>query len=142
MRSLLDVNVLLALFDASHEHHDVSRRWLEDSIEHGWASCAITQIGFVRVISQPAYPGAIATGEAIGRLAGATGTVHHEYWASTVSLCDATRIRRSRVTGHRQVADAWLLALAVAHGGRFVTLDRRISLACVHQAKAEHLLVL
>ena len=45
MRALLDVNVLIALLDRDHEHHRVARRWLEDNMAHGWATCAITQMG-------------------------------------------------------------------------------------------------
>jgi predicted nucleic acid-binding protein len=48
----------------------------------------------------------------------------------------------SRVLGHRQVTDAYLLALAVRHEGRFVTFDRRIALGVVPGARAEHLVVL
>jgi hypothetical protein len=48
----------------------------------------------------------------------------------------------SRVLGHRQVTDAYLLALAVRHEGRFVTFDRRIALEVVPGARAEHLVVL
>ena len=42
----------------------------------------------------------------------------------------------------RQVTDAYLLALAVAHGGRLVTLDQRIPVAAVSNAEAKHLVVL
>ena len=56
MRALLDVNVLIALLDPNHERHEIARRWLEENIQHGWASCAITQNGCLRIMSQPAYP--------------------------------------------------------------------------------------
>lgn len=56
MRALLDVNVLLALLDRDHVDHQRAREWLTDEIESGWASCAITENGFVRVVSQPRYP--------------------------------------------------------------------------------------
>ena len=39
MRALLDVNVLIALLDAQHIHHELARRWLRDNIRHGWATC-------------------------------------------------------------------------------------------------------
>ena len=45
MRALLDVNVLIALLDAEHLHHDSARRWLRNNIQHGWATCPITQNG-------------------------------------------------------------------------------------------------
>ncbi|MBO0833188.1 MAG: VapC toxin family PIN domain ribonuclease, partial [Actinobacteria bacterium] len=55
-RALLDINVLLALLDVDHVDHLRARQWLEREIESGWASCAITENGFVRIISQPRYP--------------------------------------------------------------------------------------
>ncbi|MEM9304739.1 MAG: TA system VapC family ribonuclease toxin [Pseudomonadota bacterium] len=142
MRALLDVSVLLALFDGSHEHHRAARRWLERHIHCGWASCAITQNGFVRIISQPRYPGAIGTTDAIQRLGRATTTPQHEYWPCSLSICDEKRVRPDHLTGHRQVTDAYLLALAVQQQGRFVTLDRRISPLSVSDAAPEHLVVI
>ena len=56
MRALLDVNVMIALLDPNHERHEIARRWLEENIQHGWATCAITQNGCLRIMSQPAYP--------------------------------------------------------------------------------------
>src|SRR5262249_18097872 len=55
-RALLDINVLLALLDSDHVDHQLARDWINAEIQHGWASCAITQNGFVRIISQPRYP--------------------------------------------------------------------------------------
>ena len=68
-RALLDVNVLIALLDADHLHHARAAAWLADNIKAGWASCAITQNGCVRIMSQPGYPNALpAAGVAqIGR---------------------------------------------------------------------------
>ena len=47
MRALLDVNVLLALFDANHIHHQLARDWLVAHADEGWASTPITENGFV-----------------------------------------------------------------------------------------------
>ncbi len=142
VRSLLDVNVLLALFDASHENHERCRTWLASEIEHGWATCAITQNGFVRIISQPAYPGGLSTASGIDRLSRAVATPYHDYWACEPSLCDPRVIDRRVVNGHRQVTDAYLLALAVHNAGRFVTLDRRVVLSAAMSARPEQLVVL
>ena len=49
MRSLLDVNVLIALLDAEHVHHDAAREWMRENIRHGWATCPITQNGCLRI---------------------------------------------------------------------------------------------
>ena len=64
-RALLDVNVLLALLDADHVDHPRARRWLETEIDDGWASCAITQNGFVRIVSRPRYPSPIPPAQAL-----------------------------------------------------------------------------
>jgi uncharacterized protein len=141
MRALLDINVLLSLLDADHADHPRARRWLSAEIQHGWASCAITQNGFVRVISQPRYPSPVPAAEAIDRLARAAGTPHHEFWPCAASVLDDTLIDRSRVHGPRQVTDVYLLALAVMRAGRFVTFDRGIPRSAVRGAGPEHLVV-
>jgi toxin-antitoxin system PIN domain toxin len=142
MRALLDVNVLLALLDADHVEHRTARAWLEREIGTGWASCAITENGFVRIVSQPRYPSPIPPAEAIRRLEVATSTGFHEFWSCDGSLLDGRRIDRTRVHGPRQVTDVYLLALAVARGGRFVTFDRGIPRSAVIGAGDEHLVVL
>lgn len=142
MRALLDVNVLLALFDADHVNHRAARGWLESEIEHGWASCAITENGFVRIISQPKYPSPITPAQAIDRLGRATETRHHTFWPSDISLVAGDAIHSDRLYGSRQITDAYLLALAVHHGGRFITFDRSIALEAVASARPEQLVVL
>jgi len=43
MRALLDVNVLLALLDVDHVDHRRAEEWISEEIQHGWASCALTE---------------------------------------------------------------------------------------------------
>lgn len=142
MRALLDVNVLLALFDADHADHTSARRWLLEEIEHGWASCVLTENGFVRIISQPRYPNPIPPSEAIDRLKAATLSGLHEFWPCDLSLLDAACIDANRLYGHRQLTDVYLLALAASRGGRFVTFDRSIPLAAVPGASAANLVLI
>ena len=139
MRALLDINVLLALLDCDHFDHGRARSWLETEIVGGWASCPITENGFVRIISRSRYPNPITPAEAIGLLAGAAEQPHHEFWDCDLSLLDPAIVDRSRLLGPRQVTDAYLLALAVAHGGRFVTFDQSISIAVVRGATTHDL---
>jgi toxin-antitoxin system PIN domain toxin len=141
-RALLDVNVLLALLDSDHVDHVRAREWLDHEIAAGWASCAITENGFVRILSQPRYPSPVSPTEAIALLSRACDSAHHAFWPCDVSALDARIVDRSRVLGPRQVTDAYLLALAAAHGGRFVTFDRSLSLAAVPGASEHHLTVL
>ena len=63
-QALLDVNVLLALLDSDHIDHDRAHEWLGAEIGSGWASCPITENGFVRVISQPRFPSPVSPTEA------------------------------------------------------------------------------
>lgn len=142
MRALFDVNLLLALLDPNHVDHRRAHAWLETDLADGWASCPITQNGFVRVISQPRYPSSRTPSEAIERLAEAVRDDRHEFWACDVSMLDPALIDRSRLHGTRQVTDAYLIALATAHGGRFVTFDQAISLSAVPGATAANLFVL
>ena len=142
MRALLDVNVLIALLDAGHIHHRLAMAWLEDHIRFGWASCPITQNGCIRIMSQPAYPGTVSATLVAERLMEAATRPDHEFWSANVSLLDGNVFDWSLILGHRQVTDVYLLALAVRHGGRLVSFDRRINLGAVKGAASHHLLVL
>lgn len=53
---LPDVNVLIALFDPAHVHHESAHLWFTTARGAGWAACPITENGFIRVVSNPAYP--------------------------------------------------------------------------------------
>ena len=141
-RALLDVNVLLALLDSDHVDHDRAHNWLDNEIAGGWASCAITENGFVRIVSQPRYPSPVTPTEAVQLLVGARQAGHHAFWPCNVSLLDAPIIDPTRLHSSRQVTDAYLLALAVAHEGRFVSFDRSVPRASVRGATDEHLTVL
>lgn len=142
MRALLDINVLLALLDADHADHRRARDWLGAEIDRGWASCAITENGFVRIVSNPRYPSPMPVAEAAARLEEATRSERHSFWPCDLSLLDRRLVERSRVHGPRQVTDVYLLALAVHHGGRFVTFDGRVPLQAVTGATTEQLVVL
>ena len=145
-RALLDVNVLIALFDSDHIDHARARLWFGAEVHHGWASCALTENGFVRVVSQPRYPSPVPTALAIARLARSTHSEHHEFWPCDLSLLDEQVFDRLRIHGPRQVtAAAYAPAaprLAVPHGGRLVTFDRTIALEAVVGARASNLVVL
>ena len=57
MRSaLLDVNVLIALIDPSHEFHDSAHAWFQMNRRYGWATCPITENACIRILGKPAYP--------------------------------------------------------------------------------------
>lgn len=141
-RALLDVNVLIALLDSDHIDHEQAHKWLELNAEPGWASCPITENGFVRIISQPRYPSPTTVAEAIHLLRSARDGGNHEFWNCDLSLLDDGIVDRSRLHGPRQVTDAYLLALAVARDGHFVSFDQSLSVGAVRDAHRQHLTVL
>lgn len=142
MRALLDVNVLIALLDAAHVHHQRARTWLEANVKHGWASCPITENGCGRILSQPAYPGHVAPGQAAVMLRNATRTKHHAFLPDDASLLDETLFEWRSLLTARQVTDACLLALAVRHKARFATLDGRVARVVVPGADPRHLVII
>jgi toxin-antitoxin system PIN domain toxin len=142
MRALLDINVLIALFDPIHQHHDRAHAWLKANIRHGWASCPITQNGFVRIITQPRYVRPINVAEAVERLREATDTTHHTFWPDNVSITDPRLFRTDRIHGPSQLTDLYLLALAIRHQGRFVTFDQTIPTSALPAAANNHLVLL
>jgi toxin-antitoxin system PIN domain toxin len=139
MRALLDVNVLIALLDADHVHHAAAHAWLAANIEHGWASCPLTQNGCIRIMSQPSYPGALPAAAVAARLQVATATHWHGFWPDALSLLHDGVVDWGAVLGSRQVTDVYLLALAVQHDARLVTFDRSIPLKAVVGATHTHL---
>jgi len=140
-RALLDVSVLLAVFDPDHVDHSAARGWLAAHLEFGWASCALTENGFVRVLSQPRYPHPVPPGRAVQLLERARAS-DHEFWDCELSLTDPAAVDRDRLHGPQQVTDVYLLALAVRHGGRLVTFDRTVPLSAAPGATSQHLVVL
>ncbi len=116
MRALLDVNVLIALLDENHINHGKVSDWLDNHIEHGWASSPLTQNGCVRILSQLGYPNTLGIVDAVERLREAISTTHHQFIADDVSLLEDAIVDTRSLSGPGQLTDIYLLALAVAHG--------------------------
>lgn len=144
MRALLDVNVLISLFDQHHIFHERAHLWLEANAVTGIATCPLTENGVVRVISHPKYSRAftLAPGDVIQRLSEFCEAQDHVFWPDDVSLREAGLFQTDRILGTRQVTDVYLLGLAVSHGGRLVTFDQGITITAVSSANAGHLAVI
>jgi toxin-antitoxin system PIN domain toxin len=142
VRALFDVNVLIALFDPQHIHHERAHSWWKSNRGSGWASCPLTENGFVRILSQPKYPNSISARDAIRRLSQAMARGGHAFWTDDLSLTDETAFHGEQVLGPKQVTDVYLLAVAVRNQGRLITFDSGIPLAAVEGAKAKHRVVL
>ena len=133
--SLLDVNVLVALFDANHTHHEIAHDWFADSRADGWATCPVTENGFLRVLTSPAAGLGLRPAELVERLRRFCASGHHVFWPDVISLRDKTLFNPSFVQGHRQVTDIYLLGLTKKMGGRFATFDGAIPLGAIVGAK-------
>lgn len=139
--ALLDVNLLVALFDPDHVHHEAGHRWFRGQRPSGWATCPLTENGLVRVLSNPAYsPSAERPDQIAQRLASFRESGHHTFWPDDVSLCDSRLF--SLAVSHRQLTDVYLLGLAVRRGGFLATFDRSIALKAARKARPGDLVVL
>jgi len=138
--ALLDVNVLVALFDPAHPNHEEAHVWFGSNRRHGWATCPLTLNGCVRVLSNPAYPTIEATpADVVERLRILCRGKEHTLWADSVSLLDDSLFRPRLIGGSQQITDVYLLGLAVRNRGRLATFDRRIPVRAVVGAKPQHL---
>ena len=92
-----------------------------------WATCPLTQAGFVRVSSNSrVVPEARTPGEALALLKRMTALRGHHFWIDDVELARSTFVEPARILGYRQVTDAHPVALALRHRGRLATFDRSI----------------
>jgi uncharacterized protein len=142
VRALFDVNALLALFDEAHPFHGPVRAWWHDNQEGGWATCPLTQNGFVRIMSQPRYLQRRSPVEAATALRTGVEQPDHRFWPDDISITDDQLFDHAFILGPNQITDVYLLGLAVKYGGRLVTFDRGLSLKAVRGAESRHLVVL
>jgi uncharacterized protein len=123
--TLLDVNVLIALLEPGHEFFQKAQEWFGSSGKDNWGVSPITEIGFVRITTNPSfYPGPRTHEDATTALAELANRPGYRYWPLTESWADLTAPFALRITGHRQVIDAYLLGMAIKENGVLVTFDR------------------
>lgn len=126
--ALLDVNVLIALLDPLHVHHEACHHWFRARGSAAWASCAITQNGVLRILGHPRYPNSPGSpGVVSGILQALVRHPQHQFWDSNPSLLTQTHVEPLALLEPAQITDTYLLALAVHHGGKLATLDHRLS---------------
>jgi hypothetical protein len=127
---LLDVNLLLALIDPVHIHHESAHRWFAEKGQKAWATCPVTENGFIRIASHPNYPnrpGDVTAVHAILRQL--CETPGHHFWTEDISILQI--FESDAIITHAQITDVYLLGLAVHKGGKLATLDQRIPVAAV-----------
>ena len=125
---LLPINLPLALAWPNHQFHAAATRRLESSGER-WATCALTQLGFIRLSSNPAaVPAAKTPAEAATLLAAMVKDPLHVYLKSLSAPCDEKSIQIfERILGSKQVTDAYLLRLARQRRAKLITFDTRLN---------------
>jgi toxin-antitoxin system PIN domain toxin len=131
--ALLDVSLLIALFDSDHVHHETAHDWFADHHTQGWATCALTQNAFIRILSNPGYPATsmYRPAELLQHLRQFCSSKHHVFWAESVSLTEAKVFNAALIRGHRQVTDVYLLGLARKMRGYLATCDASIPVSAV-----------
>ena len=126
--ALLDVNVLIALLDPQHVHHEPSHCWFQAHGRDGWATCPLTQNALLRILGNPRYPnspgGPAVVMPLLQRL---LSHPDHLFWADSLSWDAAGVFWADALLQHGQITDTYLLALAVHHQGRLVSFDMRLS---------------
>jgi uncharacterized protein len=123
--ALLDISILTALLWPAHEHHDVAHRWFGRRANAPWATCSLTQLGFVRIVSNPAFSrDALSPVDALSLLGENLSHPAHEFWSDSLQVPAAVKDLEARLHGYRQLTDAYLLALAYRRKGVLATFDR------------------
>jgi uncharacterized protein len=123
--ALLDINILTALLWPAHEHHEVAHAWFGDRAHAPWATCSLTQLGFVRIVSNPAFSrDALSSVEALALLADNLAHPGHQFWTDSLQVPTAVKGMAGRLQGYKQLTDAYLLAVAHRRNGVLATFDR------------------
>ncbi len=144
MRSLLDINVLIALLDPDHSFHTRAHQWWTANGSAGWASCPLTENGVVRIMSNPSYRinQRLTPADLVAGLKGFVSKTDHEFWPDEVSLRDDTVFSVKSILGPGKLTDFYLLALAVRHDAVLATFDTGIPLSAVKSAQFSNLCVI
>ncbi|HUN64074.1 MAG TPA: TA system VapC family ribonuclease toxin [Candidatus Sulfotelmatobacter sp.] len=124
---LLDVNVLIALIDPVHIHHDAAHAWFEATGKRSWATCPMTENAVLRIVGDSRYPNSPGSPAVVAEvLEEVLALQGHAFWPDDVSLFGNAEVDVTRLLSARQVTDSYLLALASAHEGSLATFDRRL----------------
>jgi toxin-antitoxin system PIN domain toxin len=125
---LFDVNLLIALAWPNHLQHDRAHKWFRKEQVRGWGTCAVTQIGFVRISSHPSIRGGVSTREAFEKMREIVGMPTHSFWPEPPDgyLNEAFSRTIARTLTHGLVTDGYLATVAAFHGGKLATFDRQL----------------
>jgi predicted nucleic acid-binding protein len=108
-------------------HYRATQIWFDAVGKKNWGVCPLTEAGFIRVTTNPAYRGPNRTvhqaSAILSELAKHSG---YRYWPITQPWSVLTMPFSARILGHQQITDAYLLGLAIKESGTLVTFDRGI----------------
>jgi hypothetical protein len=122
---LLDLNVLIALTEERHDGFQKALEWFVSSGKDNWGVCPLTELGFVRITTSPSFrPGPRSRERATAILKGLANRPGYRYWPLSESWVNLTAPFASRISGHLQATDAYLLGMAIKEDGVLVTFDR------------------
>jgi toxin-antitoxin system PIN domain toxin len=138
---LLDTNLLIALAWPQHVHHAKAHEWFQAVGNSGWATCPVTQAAFIRISSNPKIiADAVTPRAALHVLQKIVAIPGHRFWADDVAPTEAKIFTSAALVGHRQVTDAYLVALAQHRKGKLATFDRGVAeLVQVHKERAQYI---
>jgi toxin-antitoxin system PIN domain toxin len=134
---LLDINILIALADADHEHHARARTFFATCNTPGWATCPLTENGFVRILGRPNYPkGPGSSAKARDLLNGLCTVPGHNFWPDEITLRNFTALPASK-----HITDHYLLGLAIHRQGQLATMDCRIDASALAGGPAAYVVI-
>jgi uncharacterized protein len=132
MTYLLDVNVLIALFDRVHTHHQQAQNWFGSSKDLRVATCPIVQNGFLRILGNKKYGAGLGSPLiAAESLKSLINDARHVFWPDAISLLDCPLVDEQKLGAHGTLTDTYLLALAAHNKGKLATFDRRLLTSAV-----------
>lgn len=143
MRHLLDINVLIALMNPDHAFHQRAHAWWAER-QRPWASCPITENGFIRIMASAAYSRNqnFSVSEITARLSLFVSNSDHIFWPDALTIRDEEHFQDTSILSSKHLTDIYLLGLAVKNHGRLVTFDQHIPLITVSTAHLKHLSVI
>jgi len=126
-KSILDLNVLIALTEPAHDQFSRAQDWFGASKGASLGMCPITEAGFIRITTSASYrPFPRSMSQAVGAIQMYKDNPSYWFCAIDESWTTLTAPFAKRISGRHQVTDAYLLGLAIKEGGVLVTFDRGI----------------
>lgn len=132
MTYLLDINVLIALIDASHVQHVTAKSWFSSVGQSSWATCPLTENGVLRIVGNPRYPNSPGSPLLVAPLLRALRAMSgHTFWPDDLSLVASPHVHQNRLYRSHSITDTYLLALARANDGKLASFDRHLATEAV-----------